>query len=143
MQSWQLIPFIGIECHLGQLRIGMAIEEVEKIIGNNCFYLTDNIGETGCSIRNYYEYEDNYKLDSIEFFDGSLRFEDIELCNTNLSDLMKSFQLKGCNLHYPSTVDVGQFCPELCIGITCDGDVGGETDDVSHVTIYQNIPTLW
>jgi hypothetical protein len=45
MQSWQLIPFIGIECHLGQLRIGMAIEEVEKIIGNNCFYRTDNIGE--------------------------------------------------------------------------------------------------
>ena len=136
MQCWKLIPFVGIESHFGHLRLGMTMKEVEKIIGSSCINLTDDIGEIGCSLRNYYEYEElENKLDIIEFFNGSLHFEDIEICRTDTKVLKELFVRKGFAFSYCDDPDLGQFCPQLGIYILSDGDCGGEPDNIDCVIL--------
>lgn len=153
MTSWNLIPSEAIEFSGTRISFGDRPENVKTLIGssgridnqNETFQwfgshimLKDVLG-TQCSLM--LEYQDDM-LCSIRFYDGSLIFENIELCRTTIPELTESFRLKQFSLYYPSSVDVGQFCPELCIGVLCDGDSGGETDDVECVIVYRNKPIL-
>jgi len=136
MTSWKLIPKIGIESSKYQIRFGMSISEVQDIIGSDCVQLTSNIAETGCKMR--FEYNQIQELEIIEFFEGSLLSEDTEIFNTTITKLSKTLLKKEYELFYPSSHDLGQICPQLCIGVMSSHDSGGTSKKIRCITIFNS-----
>jgi len=133
MESWYFTPKVGISCSIGQINFGNNPEEVKNILGTTCHYMTQNAGETGCSIRLEYDYQN--KLVYILFCEGSLIFQDMEIFITTKPQLKRYLKKKKLTLQKPY-IQCGEYCPEICMGFASSKDNGGETNIIRSIGMF-------
>jgi hypothetical protein len=139
MKSWLLIPKVGIEIGKAKIYFGQNWDTIRKTLNtkdslrDSCHKYYENVLGTGCALRLELDFDEG--LVDILFMNGSILYNNIELCNTCFDTLAAALIFKGMTVTRKYGFE-GYICPELGIEFMRDSDYGGETDRVHHLGIY-------
>jgi hypothetical protein len=142
MKSWTLIPKVGIEIAETKIYFGEDWNTISKTLktkddlreGSDKYY--ENVLGTGCTLRLELDFEEG--LFDILFMNGSILYNNIELCNTRFEELAAALIFNGMSVTKKYGFE-GYVCPELCIEFMPESDYGGETDRVNSLGIYRDV----
>jgi hypothetical protein len=142
MKSWTLIPKVGIEIAETKIYFGEDWNTISKTLktkddlreGSDKYY--ENVLGTGCTLRLELDFEDG--LFDILFMNGSILYNNIELCNTRFEELAAALIFNGMSVTKKYGFE-GYVCTELCIEFMPESDYGGETDRVNSLGIYRDV----
>jgi hypothetical protein len=142
MKNWTLIPKVGIEIAKTKIYFGEHWNTIRRTLktkddereGFHKYY--ENVLQTGCTLRLELDFEDG--LFDILFMNGSIHYNNIELCNTSFDKLAAALIFNGMSVIKKYGFE-GYVCPELCIEFMPKSDYGGETDRVDSLGIYRDV----
>jgi hypothetical protein len=138
--SWLLIPRIGIEYMGKRIALGDNWETVSQIANlepKDNRYIYKDVLNTGCSLMLDFTND----LIDIMFVGGSLLYEDIELFNTTWEEVKAKLIVHDMRI-LKFEYGEGFVCPELCIYMASDSDVGGSTDEMDHIGVCHDLSAL-
>jgi hypothetical protein len=141
MQKWSLLREAGIESDSYKLNFGMSVKALQAMFNKSYNQLSSGIYIDGNKGIYIFDFDSAKKLVGITItgnYGTSLRYQDVELLDTQFDKLKELIKLKGWNLDLAvdETQDYIYFCPELCIFLANGLDVGGDDDYIAFVNVY-------
>ena len=147
-QEWEFIPNKGIRCESVELFFGKARDSIRKLMGNEEQY---NFSRS--SIEDSYEnyqntrtwirltYTENDKLNEIEFLDGTLKLDEIEIIGYNKNSIQLISELTNMNFKLTRREDYW-ICEKSKFTFSNSEDMGGDSDECVYFYTANNVAHL-
>jgi hypothetical protein len=132
--NWELLPRRGIRIGETEIVVGAPRAEVRQALAQ---HFSPPVNRRQPSEDQYAQddrmlfmrYDAADALEQIMCINGSLRLGDLELLDTNWTELAPCLEGLGHTITEPTYYADGRDCPELGINIATREDVGGDEDD--------------